>query len=42
MENENKKIKFYCIWCKDPIYEGESYYTNEDGDKLHEFGTGAF
>ena len=37
MKNETKRIIDWCIWCKDPIYEGESYYIDKNEDKWHDF-----
>lgn len=30
-----EKIIYYCMYCKDPIYEGDRYIVDENGDKLH-------
>ncbi len=34
MEN-NREIIFWCLYCKNPIYEGQKYVTNEDGNTFH-------
>jgi len=31
----SKKIKFYCAYCKNPIYYGQAYTKDEDGKIYH-------
>jgi len=26
---------FWCLYCKEPIYKGQKYVVNEEGNKLH-------
>jgi len=30
-----KEIRFYCVYCKEPIYYGKSYTKDEDNKVYH-------
>lgn len=33
--NRNREISYYCIYCKNPIYEGEAYTVGQNGRYYH-------
>lgn len=31
----SKEIRFYCVYCKNPIYHGQARVTDEEGNIYH-------
>ena len=32
---KEKEIRFYCVYCKEPIYYGKSYTKDSNGKTYH-------